>query len=59
MRDGGGAADEEVGEQVGELEGGAVGVLLDARAEEVVDELDADEAEHAGEERAHHEQDGG
>ena len=43
----------------GRREGGAVGVLCGAGAEEVVDVLDADEPEQAGGERAEHQQDGG
>ena len=58
-RDGGGAADEEVGEQVREFEGGAVGVLGDAGAEERVDVFDADESEHAGEDGREHEENRG
>ena len=57
--DGGGAADEEVVDEVGEGEGGLVGVLLDARAPDVVDVLDADEREEAGGERAGHQKNGG
>jgi len=48
QRYGGCAADEEVGEQVGKLEGCAIGVLCDARAEEGVDVFDADECEETG-----------
>jgi len=57
--DGGGAADEEVVEEVGESEGGAVGVLRGSCSEEGVDVADADEREDAGEDGAGHEQHGG
>ena len=57
-RDGGRTADEEVGEQVGKLEGGLVGVLLGPGAPELVDDLDADEAEQAGGDGAEHQQNG-
>ena len=48
--DGGGAADEQGGDEVGELEGDVVGVGGGAGAEGVGDVLIADEADHAGEE---------
>ena len=57
--DGGGAADEEVVEEVGEGEGGAVGVLRGAGSKEGVDVADAHEREQTGAEGAQHEQDGG
>ncbi len=57
--DGGGSADEEVGEQVWKGEGGAIGVLRDAGAEEGVDVLDADEGEEAGEHGREHEEERG
>jgi hypothetical protein len=58
-RDGGGSADEEVGEEVGKFEGGAVGVLRDACAEEEVDVFDADEGKDSRENGREHEEEGG
>ena len=57
--DGRGAADQEVREQVGKLESGAVGVLLEPGAKDVIDDLDADETQQAGGDGAEHQQDGG
>ena len=57
-RDGGCTADEEVGEQVGKLEGGLVGVLLGTGAPELVDDLDADQTKQARGNGAAHQQDG-
>ena len=58
-RDGDGSSGEEVAEEVGEFEGGAVGILRGSGTEEVVDVFNAHQGEQAGAEGAQHEQDGG
>ena len=57
--DGGGAADEEVVDPLGEVEGDVVGVGVVACAEFVGDVLVADEADDSGEERGESEEEGG
>ena len=56
--DGGCSADEEVVDELGEVEGYVVGVGVVACAEFVGDELVADEADDAGEERGEGEEEG-
>ena len=57
--DGGGTADEEVVDPLGEIEGHVVGVGVVAGAEFVGDVLVADEADDSGEERGESEEKGG
>jgi hypothetical protein len=54
--DGDDASDEEVGEHVGELEGGVVSVGDGAGAEDTVDVPGADESQNSGEKRREHDE---
>ena len=57
--DGGRAADEEIGDHVGQNEGGIEGIGLSAAAEEPDDVLDPHQPDDARQKRGHHEDHGG
>jgi hypothetical protein len=58
-RDGGRAADEEVGDHVGQDEGGIESIGFHAATEEPDDVFDAHQADDARQDSGHHEHDGG